>query len=154
MFKLSTFFSTSRFHSSVKSEKGLSIVEIILVIMIIGFIVSIINTLPPSIGLIGISKHESIAKEIAQKQIEDLRTLSYDNICDPSGGACTTLITDPRLASLPGSSSQVVIDVCPVSICTQNEQVKKTVVTVNWIETGNKTKKVEISTFISKGGLQ
>lgn len=134
-------------------KNGFSLVEILLVIGIVAFILLIIGSLPSTFGLIGNSNHQSLAKQIATKKIEDLRSLGYDNICDPTGGPCTDPITDSRLISLPKSSGNAIISVCPINVCTSSEKVKQIEVTINWSDSG-KDQSIKLSTFISKGGLQ
>lgn len=149
-------FSAKRvsYFSFLKSEKGFSIIEILLVLMIIGFIVSLINLAPSAIGLIGSSKYESLGKEIAQKKIEDLRSLGYDNICDPTPNPCNENITDSRLSTLPSGTGVALVESCPSGICLNNEEIKKLTITVSWIEPEKGSKKVEMTTLISEEGLK
>ena len=128
-------------------QKGFSFVEIILVLMIAGSIILLITNLPSSARLVGSSKYESMAKEIASRKIEELRSATYSNLTNG-----TTIVNDSRLSSLPSGSSQVVISDCLPSVCTGNEQIKQVSVTINWVDAG-KNNKVAISTFIASGGL-
>src|SRR3989344_6359190 len=112
-------------------EKGFSLIEVLLILMILGFIVSLINLAPSAIGLVGTSKYESLAKEIVQKKIEDLRSLGFSNICDPTSAPCTDNITDSRLSKLPRSTGQVLVEVCPSEICLNGEEIKKLTITVS-----------------------
>lgn len=130
------------------SQNGLSLVEIVLSIALIGFVILVINNIPGSIKMISGSQKEAVAKDIAMKEIEALRRRSYSNISDG-----TTTIADSRMTSLPSSSGTVVVSECPLSICTEPENVKQAVVTVNWLD-GGAVKKVTISTLISEGGLR
>jgi competence protein ComGC len=84
------------------SERGISLVEIVMVIFIIGMVILLFGSLPNSISLIGTSTRESSAKEIALKKIESLRNLTYDNLA-----IGTSYITDSRLSSLPQGTGQV-----------------------------------------------
>lgn len=127
-------------------QKGISLVEIILAILVIGFIVLLITSLPNSLRLVGGSKNETIAKDIVSKKIEGLRSLGYGNFA--SGP-----IIDPRTNELPSGSGDVLVEDCPITICTNNEEIKKVAVKVSWSDQGN-TKKVEVITFIGKGGLR
>lgn len=129
-------------------EEGFSLIEVILVIMIIGFIGLLISNLPSAFKLTGTSKHESIAKDIVAKKVEDLRSLSFDSLANG-----TTQITDTRLSQLPSSTGDVVVEDCPVEVCANDEEIKKVIVKVNWLEGGN-NRKVELSTLIAKEGLK
>lgn len=131
-------------------EKGFSLVEIILIIMIVGFIVSLINLLPSSIGLVGTSKNETLAKDVAQTKIEDLRALTYVNLANTNNPA--PIIIDPRLASIPEGSGSYIVEDCIPPTCS-GEEIKKVTVTVSWVDSGNKLKDIQFSTFIAKGGL-
>lgn len=128
--------------------KGFSLIEVVIVIMIAGFIVIILAQLPNSLGLIGNSKHESIAKQIAAKKIEDLRSQTYDNLVNGQ-----SVVTDSRFSELPSAGGEVQIEDCPAEICKNNEQTKKITVTINWKDAG-KAKTLNVNTLISKGGLQ
>ncbi|MBI3486393.1 prepilin-type N-terminal cleavage/methylation domain-containing protein [Candidatus Daviesbacteria bacterium] len=132
-------------------EKGFSIIEILLVVMIVGFITSLVLLLPSSIGLVGDSKSTALAKDIASRQMESLRAKGYDNLLGLRGPA--TNISDSRVSQLQSGSATFTISDCPIDICTNNEQIVKAIVAVNWKEK-NQTKTVSLSTLIAKGGLQ
>lgn len=131
----------------MKKEHGFSIIEVILVIMIAASIIFLIANLPSSAKLVGTSKYESIAKEIAYKKIEDLRSLTYLNLANG-----TSTINDSRISSLPNGAGEVTISDCNPTICTSNELVKDIAIKITWEDAG-KDGKVEISTFIAKDGL-
>lgn len=130
--------------------KGFSMVEILLSIAGIGFLVILIASLPNSIRLIGGAKYQSLAREIAAKEIESTREQSYINLVD--GTQILDKTTDPRFALLPSGSGQKTIENCDPQICTQSELVKKIAVRINWTQE-NDQKKVELVTFVSQGGL-
>lgn len=136
-----------------KSEKAFSLIEVVLVVLIVGFIILVLANLPNSLKLVGSSRHESLAREIVSKKIEDLRSIGYDNLCNPSPDPCIDSISDTRLSSLPGSSGQTIIEACPGTVCTDGEAIKKVSAKVTWIEAGN-NKKVEMVTLITQGGLK
>ncbi|MBI2011558.1 type II secretion system protein [Candidatus Daviesbacteria bacterium] len=143
-------FSLSR---SVQNQKGFSLIEMVLVLLIFGLIVLMIVNLPSSIQLIGVSKNSSLAKEIASAKIENLRSSGFENLVTGQ----TTLV-DSRLSKLPSSSGTVIIEDCPVSICTQAEidgniKIKVAKVKVSWRE-NNANKDLTIDTLISEGGLK
>lgn len=131
----------------MNNQKGTSLVEIILVIAIIGFIAMLIVNLPAAINLIGKSGHQSLAKEIASQKIEDLRALGYEGIT-----LGTSQINDSRLASLPAGSGTIVVEEC-LDICTNNELTKKVEVKLAWQESGQ-AQSLQMSTLISEGGLR
>lgn len=126
-------------------QKGTSLVEIIVVIAAISFLVILVSSLPNSINLITKAKNMSIAKEIAQKEVEDQRSLQYINLA--SGP-----VSDTRLKFLPQGSGDVLVEDCGPNICTEEEEVKAVTITISWKESGKDTS-VKVKTFISEEGL-
>ncbi len=122
--------------------------ELIIVTALLGAIIIIIANVPQAINLIGASSNESIAKQIIAEKVESLRSETYDNLANG-----TTQISDRRLSSLPSSTSSVLIEDCPQSICLNGELVKQVTINVAWKD-GDKIKNVLVSTLIAKGGLQ
>ena len=131
-------------------EKGFSFVEILLVIMVLGLIVTLIANLPNSITLIGSSKRYSLAKDIATKELENIRLKGYDNL----GSIGTSTFSDSRLSSLASGSATLTIADCPVSICKNDEtDIKQVTVTLTWREK-NQTRTINLATLIAEGGLK
>lgn len=128
-------------------QKGVSIVETILVIFIAGILVLLLANLPNAIGLITKSKNISLAREIAVKQIEDKRTTSFTNLINN-----TSNISDSRISLLPNGSGTIIIEDCSLQVCTNGEEVKLVTVTVNWKE-NNKDQSVSLKTMIGQGGI-
>ena len=135
----------------MSNEKGVSLVETLLIIFAIGFIVLLLANLPNSMTLITKSRHLSLAREIAIKQIEDKRNISYDNLVDGDPNN-PTAIDDSRLGLLPNGSGTVLVEPCDQTICANNEQIKAVSVKVIWTEI-NKQQSINLKTFIGKGGL-
>lgn len=131
----------------MKREKGISLVESLLVIVIITAVVTLLTNLPNAISLISKSNNLSLAREIASKQLEDERGISYANLANGSSA-----VSDPRIASLPQGSGIVLIEDCEASICTYSEHIKKVTVTILWKENG-KDQEISLKTFIGEGGL-
>lgn len=129
-------------------QSGFTLVEVALALMIVIFVVMMIVNLPPSLSLIGKSKQEGLAKDIASAKLESLRSQGFDNLANG-----TSPLTDTRLSSLPGGSGEVVIEDCPETVCTNSETAKKVKTKVEWKHTSG-TKEVELTTIISKGGLK
>lgn len=134
--------------SSKYFQDGISLIEIVVTMMVIGFVILLITNVPQAIRLITNSNHESLAKDIVSKQIEDLRNQGYSLL---SNG--TTTINDSRLNQLPTSSSSVIVSSCSVAICPNNEHTKQVEVKVTWSDQG-KIGNVDVYTLISEGGLQ
>ena len=126
-------------------QKGTSLVEIVVVIAVIGFLVILVSSLPNSINLITKAKNVSIAREVIEKEMEDQRSYAYINLA--SGP-----VNDNRLKLLPEGSSEVLIEDCDPNICTKGENTKGVTITVSWKESG-KAQSVKVKTFISEGGL-
>ena len=128
-------------------EKGVSLIESLLVVVIISVIVLLMANLPNAMGLIQKSRHLSLAREIAAKALEDKRSISYANLVND-----TTLVSDPRVTMLPKGAGEVLVEDCAQQICTNSENIKHLQVSVSWKE-NTKDQKVTLDTFIGEGGL-
>ncbi len=129
------------------NENGFSLIESLLVIVVMGSIVFLIASLPNAMMLVGKSRNTGLAREIAVKQIEDKRTVSFANLADDNSP-----ISDTRLSLLPSGSGTVVVEACDESICTSGEPIKQVTATVNW-QDNNKTQTVSFKTMIGEGGI-
>lgn len=129
-------------------SRGFVLIEAVLVISIIGLMALLVTNLPSSIGLNSNSNYQSIAKQVASKQLEDLRLQTYDNLANG-----TTNISDTRLNSLPKGSGIVTISDCPAQICTNGELLKDVTVVISWYEKSS-TSSATFSTMIGQGGLK
>lgn len=134
-----------------KNQQGFSLIEVVLVIMLIGFLILIISNLPSSFRLIGKSKNESLAREIAVSEIENQRAKTYINLANTSNPL--PQISDSRISQLPQGNGTIEIKDCPNTICQRSEQTKQVIVTVNWIQ-DTQVKTVQLTTLISNGGLE
>lgn len=130
-----------------KGQKGASLIEVLMVVVLMGVIVILLANLPNAMNLISKSNHLSIAREIAAKQIEDKRAINYANLVNG-----TVEIVDSRISLLPSGAGSVLIEDCPVEICTNSEHIKQISVTISW-KSNNKTQTTNIKTFIAEGGL-
>lgn len=126
-------------------QKGLSLVEILMVISAISLIAFLIGSLPNTINLISKSNHLSMVREVATKEMEKLKSSGYEGILDESS------VVDHRLGLLPQGSGLVMLEACDPVICTKNEELKKATITILWKENG-KDQKYTLVTFISKEG--
>lgn len=131
----------------MKNERGVSLIESLLVVVVLGSIVFLISSIPNSLMLVGKSRHVSLAREIAAKQIEDKRTINYANLVNDDSS-----ISDPRLSLLPQGSGTVVISDCDPLVCTNGEHIKQVLVEVLWKD-NNKTQTVTLKTMIGEGGI-
>lgn len=131
----------------VNSEKGVSLIESLLVVVVVASIVFLISSLPNALTLVSKSRHLSLAREIAAKQIEDKRMISYDNLVSDESP-----ISDSRLNLLPQGSGVVIVEDCNLSICELGEAVKQVTAEVIW-QDNNKPQSVILKTMISEGGL-
>jgi type II secretory pathway pseudopilin PulG len=129
-------------------QLGVTLIELLVVITTVGMLVILIANLPPAIGLIARSNHQSLANQIANKQIENLRGTSYENVVLGSNA-----IVDSRLKLLPLGVGTVNIDECDESICKNDEDMKKITVTLTWKD-GSKDQKVVLETLVTNGGLK
>ena len=131
-----------------QNTKAFSLIEMLVVVVIAGVIVLVVANIPNAMGLIGKSKHESIAKEVAVQKIESLRSQTYANLANGSSS-----INDVRVTGLPNGAGTTLIEDCPIEICPTADTIKKITVTVSWSES-QETKSVVLTTLISEGGLQ
>ncbi len=131
----------------MKNERGVSLIESLMVVVFVGIIVSLLANLPNAMSLIGKSQHLSLAREIAVKQIEDKRAINYLNLVND-----ITPISDARISSLPQGSGEVKVEDCDSSICTASEPIKKITVEVLWVD-NQKQQQIRLETFIGEGGL-
>lgn len=131
----------------MKEEKGFSLVESLLVVVIIGSVVLLIANIPNALMLIAKSRHVSLAREIAVKQIEDKRTINYVNLVNDNSP-----VSDTRLSLLPEGSGTVEVGDCDPSICTQGEDIKQVTITVSWRD-NNKIQTITLKTMIGEGGI-
>lgn len=131
----------------MKKESGFSLIESLLVVFVIGMIVFLLASIPNSLMLFTKSRHASLVREIAVKQIEDKRTINYSNLVNGSSP-----ISDLRLNTLPQGSGTVTVEDCKPTICINGEYVKEITVLVNWLD-NNKTQSLTIKTMIGEGGI-
>ncbi|MBI4036046.1 prepilin-type N-terminal cleavage/methylation domain-containing protein [Candidatus Daviesbacteria bacterium] len=129
------------------SSRGFSLIESLLVIVIVGSIVFLMASIPNAMMLIGKSRHLSLAREIAAKQIEDKRTISYINLVNDNSP-----IADNRLSLLPSGAGNVVVENCSEQICTNGEHIKQVSVTITWKD-NSKLQNVTLKTMIGEGGI-
>ncbi len=133
--------------SDSQNQKGVSLVELLIVVAVIGFLAILVASIPNSIALIGNSKHVSVAREVATKQIEDSRAIGYDNLVEGENS-----ISDFRINTLPNGAGLVTIQDCDLTICASGEELKQIIVKVTWKELG-KPQEVKLTTFVSENGL-
>ena len=131
----------------VINQRGVSLLESLLVVVIMSSIVFLLANLPNAMNLLTKSNHTSLAREIAAKQIEDKRALQYANLVNG-----TTLITDSRISLLPSGSGTILVEDCGVTVCTNSENVKQLTITVTWKDAG-KTDIISLKTLIGENGL-
>lgn len=131
----------------MNSEDGVSLIESLMVIAMMGIIVVLLANLPNAFNLISKSKHTSLAREIAAKQIEDKRSISFANLANDN-----SQITDSRMRLLPNSSGTVLVEDCNLQICTNGERIKQITVTINWQDNA-KTQAISLKTLIGEGGI-
>lgn len=112
-----------------------------------GSVVLLFANFPNALVLVTKSKHTSLAREIATKQIEDKRTINYANLIND-----TSPITDSRLGSLTQGVGTVEVADCSPVICTGGESLKQVTVTVSWKD-NNKPQNITLQTMIGEGGI-
>ena len=133
--------------TQIAHQAGFSLIESLLVIVLIGTMVFLLANIPNALMLVNKSRQTSLAREIAVKQIEDKRNISYENLANDN-----STITDSRLSLLPQAGGTVVVEDCDVAICTHGEHLKQLTVTINWNES-NKPQTITLKTMIGEGGI-
>lgn len=133
--------------SSKLPERGFSLVEILLVVGAVFCLGLLAASLPPAVSSINRSRHISLAKEVANKQLNTLRQQGFVNLSNGSGS-----FSSPTLSSLNEVNAVYEVEDCPSEICTHEEKTKKVLVRISWQESGD-AKKVELSTLMSEGGI-
>lgn len=135
---------------TLQSSKGFSLVEVMLFLMIVGFIILLLVNIPSSIELIGKTRRINLAKEIVNQKIEGLRLLGFENL--PGNGIST--FSDARLTTLPSGAGEVVVEDCPSSACILGEtNIKQVKVSVKWKEE-SQDKNLNVTTLITEGGIK
>ncbi|OGE25506.1 hypothetical protein A3C26_02235 [Candidatus Daviesbacteria bacterium RIFCSPHIGHO2_02_FULL_39_12] len=127
--------------------KGFSLIEMLLVVVTVSTIVFLLASLPNAFLLMTKSKHLSLAREIASKQIEDIRATAFVNLIND-----TTEISDIRLNQLPDAAGAKIIADCEAAVCTNEENIKQVTVTVSWKD-NNQLQSVSLNTFVGEGGI-
>lgn len=128
-------------------EKGVSLIESLLVVVVVGTVVFLLANLPNALSLVGKSRHLSIAREIASKQIEDKRNISYVNLVNDSSP-----ISDSRIGLLPQGQGTIAVEDCSPTICASGEHIKLVTVTVKW-QDNNKPQIITFKTMVGEGGI-
>lgn len=131
----------------MSSQSGVSLIESLLVVVMVGLAVFLIANIPNALMLITKSRHVSLVREIAVKQIEDKRTINYANLVNDASP-----IIDSRLNLLSQGSGTVTVGDCDLSVCTQGENIKVVTVTVHW-QDNNQTQAFTLKTMIGEGGI-
>ncbi len=128
-------------------ERGVSLIESLMVVVVIGSVVFLLSSIPNALMLIGKSRHISLAREIAVKQIEDKRAMNYVNLVNDNSP-----ISDDRLTLLPQGNGTVEVTDCDPVVCINGEHIKQVTVTVNWQDNA-KMQTINLKTMIGEGGI-
>lgn len=131
------------------NQRGVSLVELILVVMAIAFLALMIANLPSSISSINKSRNMSLARDIASKKIEYFREQEFSTLLNE-----TNSFMDDSLLKLPLGQASYEITNCPESVCSEDvsSKIKQVKVFVLWRESGEE-KKVELTTLLGEEGL-
>lgn len=130
------------------AQRGVSLIELTLVILLILSLALIVSNLPSWANSITGSKYNSVSREVASKKINYLRKNLYDKNL-PNG---TINFTDESLAKIPASDASYTIEDCSIDICASSEQIKKVTVQINWKE-GSQDRSLQLVTLIGVGGV-
>ena len=131
-----------------KTERGISLVEIVVVVGAVVFLGFLIASLPQAIASITKNRHASLAKDIVNQEVDRLRKQTYANLANG-----TSTFVDTRTDSLAGAAAVYEITDCPEVVCgPEGLELKQVKVLVSWNESGD-NKKVEMTTLVGEGGL-
>ena len=126
---------------NTKKEIGFTLIEVIISIAIILVLFSLVLMELNTLGIGRSQQYESVAYHIANKQMESLRAITFQDLPD-SGN-----ISDPNLAQIPSGSGNFTI-----SDYSGYTGIKEIIVTVNWT-VNNVVKSVVIKTLAGSGGI-
>lgn len=125
-----------------KSARGFSMVEILISLAVLGLTVFLYFGLLNSFFWIAESRHRNLAVKIANKKIEELRSLPFDQL-PPSGS-----FSDDLLNHLPQASATLILSDYPQT----SGAVKQAQININWLER-TLPKTIELDTLISSQGI-
>jgi prepilin-type N-terminal cleavage/methylation domain-containing protein len=122
------------------SQKGFSLLEIVITIAIIGMILLLYQIFLSNLFLSRDAKNQEIALRIANNKIEELRAVGYDSL--PVSGT----FSDTQLSLLSQSSATM-------TITDFNVDTKQILVTIQWIEPSSPNyKTISLTTLVTKAG--
>jgi Tfp pilus assembly protein PilE len=133
--------------SLFRSEKGISLVEVILAVSVVALASLLIASIPSFINSVQKSQHRSLAKNIAQKELDYLRNQGFATLANG-----TSNFADPDLGQLHSGTATYTISDCPGTVCTNGEVAKQVDISIHWSE-GTETVTVLITTLVSQGGF-
>ena len=126
---------------SVQSQSGLSIIETVITLFIVGVALLIYAAASNNILLNSNAQHVNIAQRVALNELETLRAGGYASV--PASGS----FSDSLLTKLPSSSATI-------TTSDYNASTKQIVVTVSWMEPSSKSNhSVTYTTLLTKFGL-
>jgi len=120
---------------------GFTLIEVLITLALVSVLISIFFTATNIWRWIRHVRWQTFAKQIASREIEQLRNTPYDNL--PASGS----FSDSNMTKIPQGSGQMNIAV--VNGQADLSQVK---VTVFWVQEGQ-TKSIQLDTLMSKNGL-
>ena len=127
---------------SSRSSRGFSLIEITISLFVLGTILVLSQAVLNVIPLGKLAKDKDVALKIVSHQLEELRSLGYDNL--PASGP----FSNTGLTLLASSTAAQ-------TITTYNDSTKEVTVTVTWIEPSEPVPyEITLSTLITEiGGL-
>ena len=123
----------------LKNEKGMTLIEVIMSLLIVGLILVVYFVLLPN-GLEAGKKasNTSIGLAAAERKVEELRGMSFQDLTDGTQNF--------EVADLLQGSGTVTVAPYPTAV---SNNLKKVTVTISWKGTGRTSGQVKLSSLIS-----
>lgn len=123
------------------NQSGFSIIEVLITLFMVGVTLLLFQATANAIILNRYARYREVALRIADKEIQTLRTTPFASL--PASGS----FADSLMSTIPsGQGSLTITDL--------NSSLKNVTVTVTWKNPrGNTSQRLQLQTYISKGGL-
>lgn len=133
------------------SQKGFSLLEIVLALFLVVSVAAILLTTGGSLFTTRSSRLQTTAARVASKEIEALRNADFASVT-VGGSQPLSNPSDSDLAKLPSSQASKTVSNYPDPPESPDPQMKRVTITVSWVD-NNVTKTYTTDTLIFENGL-